>query len=294
MLTLLVVEGPDRGKRLSFERYPAVVGRSGDSATRLSDPLTSRQHAQFTFAHGRLYVQDLNSKNGTFVHNQRIDSPTPLAVGDVVAIGNTRLQVVRAVAREEMPTNRPPRAPAKRSSSVVPVVLVISLLVVGGLVAVLLAGGGTSPEAIARRVAEQWAQEQVDDLGRMISGAAGEISPLLGNTLANMVTDQIRKHVRWRYGEAYQVGADMYEIRVTAEIPLEFKIPLVGTQRVCFEGAATLTVDIKQRRVVNEYWDPSSVLLDTSCVVPLALDQSLACGYPLDILLRLGPLEGTS
>lgn len=292
MLTLLVLEGPDKGKRLSFGHCPAVVGRSGDAASRLSDPRASRQHAQFTFAHGRLYVQDLNSKNGTFVHGRRISQPTPLEEGDIVEIGNTRLQVVRAIARQEPRTAKHSHVPGKQSSPVVPVVLVVSVLLVGVLAVVLLTGGSGSPEAIARKVAEQWTQEQVHELGQMISGSAGEISPFLGNTLAGIVTDQVRKHVRWMYGEPYQVGTDMYEIRVTAEIPLEFKVPLVGTQRVCFQGSAILKIDINQRRVVDEYWDPSSVLLDTSCFIPLALDQPLVSSHPLDIVL-LWTIEGT-
>lgn len=68
-----------------------IVGREPGVAIRLDSPKVSRHHARFV-ARGRdVSVEDLGSKNGTFVRGVRIDSRTPLQSGDEVQIGPIRL-----------------------------------------------------------------------------------------------------------------------------------------------------------------------------------------------------------
>jgi pSer/pThr/pTyr-binding forkhead associated (FHA) protein len=111
---LRVSEGKDRGKRLSVATdlligrvVPEHDGRLGD------DPEISRRHARVSRgADGQLTIEDLGSANGTFVNDERIDTPRTLAVGDVVKMGKTVLQVTPGSA-DESGTPRPaPRGPA--------------------------------------------------------------------------------------------------------------------------------------------------------------------------------------
>jgi DNA-binding winged helix-turn-helix (wHTH) protein len=68
-----------------------TVGREPGVAIRLDSPKVSRHHARFV-ARGRdVSVEDLGSKNGTFVRGVRIDARTPLATGDEVQIGPIKL-----------------------------------------------------------------------------------------------------------------------------------------------------------------------------------------------------------
>jgi pSer/pThr/pTyr-binding forkhead associated (FHA) protein len=111
---LQVSEGKERGKRLSVATdlligrvVPEHDGRLGD------DPEISRRHARVSRGtDGQLTIEDLGSANGTFVNHERIDAPRTLAVGDVVKMGKTVLQVT-AGAADESETLRPAReAPA--------------------------------------------------------------------------------------------------------------------------------------------------------------------------------------
>jgi hypothetical protein len=70
-----------------------TIGRAPDNALVVSDPQASSHHAEVAPGYGgnSYQVTDLNSTNGTFVNEQRLNphAPHPLASGDVIRIGNT-------------------------------------------------------------------------------------------------------------------------------------------------------------------------------------------------------------
>jgi len=66
-----------------------VLGRDpGDTGVKVADPRCSRRHATFRMVDGAWMVEDLKSKNGTFVNGERITTPTKLSSGDHVRIGH--------------------------------------------------------------------------------------------------------------------------------------------------------------------------------------------------------------
>jgi hypothetical protein len=69
-----------------------TVGRDPTNSMVLSDIKVSRKHAVVRWEKGEFVVRDLNSRNGTFVNSQRIES-TGLSNGDVLRFGNTELLV---------------------------------------------------------------------------------------------------------------------------------------------------------------------------------------------------------
>ncbi len=75
------------------------VGRECDGLIVL-DPAVSRRHLILELApeDGHLIVTDLDSSNGTFFQGQRIVSPTPVAPGQHVAIGDCTLTVLDPLA----------------------------------------------------------------------------------------------------------------------------------------------------------------------------------------------------
>jgi DNA-binding winged helix-turn-helix (wHTH) protein len=77
-----------------------VLGRVEDGAAWLDSATVSRRHARVTVEGGRVVLEDLGSKNGTFLHDQRIEGPTPLRDGDVFRLGRVRL-TLRAVEPDE-------------------------------------------------------------------------------------------------------------------------------------------------------------------------------------------------
>jgi DNA-binding winged helix-turn-helix (wHTH) protein len=79
--------------RATLEDGEHVLGRDPDLEILLVSPGVSRRHALIRIAEGRATIEDLGSKNGTFVGDRRIDGLTPLADGDVVGIGSVKLTV---------------------------------------------------------------------------------------------------------------------------------------------------------------------------------------------------------
>ena len=69
-----------------------VIGRTPDSDIQVASERVSRMHALIAVEGGRATIEDLGSKNGTYVDGQRIDAPTELVDGDRINIGPAVLQ----------------------------------------------------------------------------------------------------------------------------------------------------------------------------------------------------------
>jgi sigma-B regulation protein RsbU (phosphoserine phosphatase) len=65
-------------KRFVLGSEPAIIGRHPDCDVPIDDGSVSRHHAQVTLEEGQYFVQDLNSRNGTYLNNQQINQPTRL------------------------------------------------------------------------------------------------------------------------------------------------------------------------------------------------------------------------
>jgi phosphoserine phosphatase RsbU/P len=70
-----------------------VVGRAAEADLFIEDPFLSRRHSRFFRVGGTLLVEDLGSRNGTFVNDQPVLTATPVRPGDVVRISATTLTV---------------------------------------------------------------------------------------------------------------------------------------------------------------------------------------------------------
>ena len=65
-----------------------VLGRAPDAAVWIDAPGVSRYHARIVIAEGEAAVEDLGSKNGTFVRDRRVDAPHTLGDGDQIRLGS--------------------------------------------------------------------------------------------------------------------------------------------------------------------------------------------------------------
>ena len=68
-----------------------VLGRDPDLELFLDAPDVSRRHARISIAGEEATIEDLDSRNGTFVSDRRLESAVPLADGDSIRIGSVRL-----------------------------------------------------------------------------------------------------------------------------------------------------------------------------------------------------------
>jgi DNA-binding winged helix-turn-helix (wHTH) protein len=79
------------GGRATLTDGEYILGRDPDLELFLDAHDVSRRHARLTIAGSEATIEDLNSKNGTFVSDRRVDSPTRLVNGDSIRLGSFRL-----------------------------------------------------------------------------------------------------------------------------------------------------------------------------------------------------------
>lgn len=70
-MILVVVEGTER-RTLLLDHFPFTVGRRTDRDLVLADPRVSREHAQIVREDGGIFLVDQNSRQGTFVNNEKV------------------------------------------------------------------------------------------------------------------------------------------------------------------------------------------------------------------------------
>lgn len=90
--SLVVVTGKMAGQSLSITKE-TMIGRSAESDIRLTGIEVSRKHCRIIPGEG-LVIDDLGSRNGTFVNGERLKEPTALKDGDVITVCNMRFVVV--------------------------------------------------------------------------------------------------------------------------------------------------------------------------------------------------------
>jgi len=67
----------------------SVIGRGEDVAVRIDVEGVSRRHARIVADGGRFTLEDLGSKNGTYLREQRLAGPAALEDGDTFRLGRT-------------------------------------------------------------------------------------------------------------------------------------------------------------------------------------------------------------
>jgi len=84
--------GTGRVVDVSGERF--VVGRADNADLEIEDTEISREHAAFgELPDGRLTIEDLGSRNGTFVDGERITGRVTLRGGEEIRVGATTIDL---------------------------------------------------------------------------------------------------------------------------------------------------------------------------------------------------------
>lgn len=83
-----------------------LLGREEEGVAWLESPSVSRRHARILVEGGEVILEDLASKNGTFVRGERISAPTRLADGDVFRLG--RVSIKLRAGQANQPTRTEP------------------------------------------------------------------------------------------------------------------------------------------------------------------------------------------
>lgn len=88
---IVVIYGPELGKRASLGHGTFELGRSSRSDLCIDQESISRHHARIRFDGKRHVIEDLGSTNGTFVNERRLER-TVLNDGDQVKLGRSILK----------------------------------------------------------------------------------------------------------------------------------------------------------------------------------------------------------
>ena len=80
---------------VSLNGDAVTLGRSTVASVVVDDMYVSDEHVQVRPGDHGWVVRDLGSTNGTFLNGAKVTQPTPLAAGDHLRIGKTRIEVRR-------------------------------------------------------------------------------------------------------------------------------------------------------------------------------------------------------
>ena len=81
-----------RDREITLAEGDNLLGRGPDSLVWIDDESVSRRHARISIRGGTVLLEDLGSKNGTFVGGKRIESPATLRDGDEIRVGPLTLR----------------------------------------------------------------------------------------------------------------------------------------------------------------------------------------------------------
>lgn len=104
---LSVQRGPNPKHRYSLTRSNISIGRDIINDIAINDPEVSRQHCELIRTSESYEINDLGSKNGTFVNGKRIYSYVQLVNGDTIGLGETVTLRFELASQRPIETNRP-------------------------------------------------------------------------------------------------------------------------------------------------------------------------------------------
>ena len=95
-----VLTGAASGQLHPLARGESILGRAPDAPIRIGDEGVSRHHARLRVETAQIWLEDLGSRNGTFLNGQRVKAPVQLHDGDKIEVGRTT--VLRFAYHDEL------------------------------------------------------------------------------------------------------------------------------------------------------------------------------------------------
>jgi pSer/pThr/pTyr-binding forkhead associated (FHA) protein len=93
-LVLRVVGGKNDGREITIAVPRFIIGRGDTAHLRPASDLVSREHCEILFGDGKVIINDLASRNGTFVNGTQLTETHIAKSGDSLRIGRLQFEVV--------------------------------------------------------------------------------------------------------------------------------------------------------------------------------------------------------
>ena len=91
-MTIILDSDPQAVKQY-FSQNEIIVGRDETCDITLNDAVISAKHARLIHRNMHWWIEDLNSTNGSFLNDERVESPAILINGDEIRVGRNILVV---------------------------------------------------------------------------------------------------------------------------------------------------------------------------------------------------------
>ena len=94
----LLFQGEDR--EIELREGEIVLGRSSECGVLLDSETVSRKHARVSIREGSVFIEDLGSRNGTFVNGKQVVEKVQIKPGDAVQFGDVRFELFQTPPEE--------------------------------------------------------------------------------------------------------------------------------------------------------------------------------------------------
>src|SRR5947207_2037587 len=98
----LVVKRGGQRRVIPVRAARAILGRARGNTVRIPSSEVSRSHCQLLQDSGLVYVEDLNSVNGTLLNGQRVQGPAVVRPGDLLEVGPVTFTVEYELTAEAL------------------------------------------------------------------------------------------------------------------------------------------------------------------------------------------------
>jgi hypothetical protein len=249
MTKLHLLKGPMRGNSFELKGEETTIGRAPENDICIADNSISRKHCRISKKGDKFFVEDLRSRNGTWIHGERIRPGDlfPVEEGLLFAIGDALVSLGRDYSEE---------APATQYS------ISYSLDMVEW--------GDTPPFYKDRRITNRDRLEQIYELSTVLmqSLEVGQICEKVVDTLFQCLRRIDRVVILLldeRTAELKEIIARSREGK--GDVPLQYSRTIVG--RVAREGKAVIMSDISQEEESELSESIEAMSLKSIMCVPL-------------------------
>ena len=95
-VTLKVIGGKNDGREIKIAVPQFIIGRGEDAHLRPTSDLISRKHCAITIGRGQVTIEDMGSRNGTFVNEEQLPDNTKhvVKIGDILKVGRLQFELL--------------------------------------------------------------------------------------------------------------------------------------------------------------------------------------------------------